>query len=300
MVDGARVWIDGESRPPSDAKISVFDRGFLYADSVFEVVRAYRGVPFALVDHVARLRRSASKLAIDLPWSDDALAAEVRACVRESGIAEAYVRLTVTRGAGPLGVGLDDLGAPTRVLIVAPVRAPAPDVYDRGITAWATDRARETDDRATAGAKVSSYVGAILALRDARAKGAQEALFCRVESGTRAIVEGATSNVLAIVDGRLRAPCGPRVLAGITRARLLACAERLGVAIDDAPIAVADLDRAEALMIASTIRELVPVTEVLDGDRRVRIAAGVVGEDFRALHAALRADIEAEITADRR
>ncbi|MFI5302985.1 MAG: aminotransferase class IV, partial [Polyangiales bacterium] len=154
-----------------------------------------------------------------------------------------------------------------------------------------------TDDRATAGAKVSSYVSSILALRDARACGAQEALFCRVEPRGRSIVEGATSNVLAVVDGRLRAPLAAGVLAGITRSTIVECAKDLDLVVDEAPIDVVDLMRASELMVCSTIREVVPVVEVVDVEGRRRIGEGVVGGVFRALRAALRVRIDAQIQA---
>src|ERR1700736_1470905 len=100
------VMIDGRIVPPEQAVVSVFDRGFLYGDSVFESLRTYGGVPFALGEHLARLERSAARVLIELPVSLAVLRDEIMAALASHGSAESYVRLTLTRGVGR-ALGLD-------------------------------------------------------------------------------------------------------------------------------------------------------------------------------------------------
>src|SRR5690348_6078019 len=105
-IAGALVMIDGQPCAPEAARVSVFDRGFLYGDSVFETLRTYGGQPFALDEHIARLERSAALVGIRVPLSASELDAEVRRAVALAGFPESYVRVMVTRGQGQR-LGLD-------------------------------------------------------------------------------------------------------------------------------------------------------------------------------------------------
>ena len=94
------VSIDGAIVPPEEAKVSVYDRSFLSGDSVFETIRTYRGVPFALTEHLDRLERSAERVGIPMPISREALAGEVQRAVSAAANPESYIRAMLTRGAG--------------------------------------------------------------------------------------------------------------------------------------------------------------------------------------------------------
>src|SRR5262245_21050997 len=105
-IAGALVLIDGEPFQPEAAKVSVFDRGFLYGDSVFETLRTYGGAPFARDEHIARPARSARWVAIRMPLSSSELDLELRRAVELAGFPESYLRVMVTRGEGQR-LGLD-------------------------------------------------------------------------------------------------------------------------------------------------------------------------------------------------
>src|SRR6185312_1537753 len=173
---GRAVMIDGAVVGPDGAKVSVYDRGFLFGDAVFEVLRTYAGVPFALGEHLARLRRSAERVFIDLPVDDAALAVEVHEAVRAANNEESYVRIVVTRGSGPLALDPATALAPLRVVLVEPVVPPPRAAYAGGIAVVTVRTRRAIDDTDAAGAKVTSYLSALLALREAKARGAAEAL----------------------------------------------------------------------------------------------------------------------------
>ena len=102
---GRVVSIDGVLRSPDQATVSAYDRGFLYGDAVFEVFRTYGGGPFALDEHLARLRRSAERVFIPMPVDEATLRREIEEALGAAGNEESYVRLVLTRGTGPLVAG---------------------------------------------------------------------------------------------------------------------------------------------------------------------------------------------------
>ena len=281
-MSGRAVMIDGAVVAPADARVSVYDRGFLFGDAVFEVLRTYGGAPFALDEHLARLRRSAERVLIALPLEDRALAAEVRRAIEAARGAESYVRIVVTRGAGPVSLDPDTAGRPLRVVLVEPVVAPPRDAYAKGIAAVTMRTRRAVDDTSASGAKVANYLSNLLAIHEAKARGAQEALTVDAQGN---VVEGATSNVFVVKAGRVATPPeSAGILAGITRAHVLAAAGAAGVAVDERPLAPADLYGADEVFITSSIRELLPVVRV---DDRV-VGSGTPGPVARALHRAFR------------
>jgi len=256
------VLIDGRPTTAESAKVSVFDRGFLYGDSVFETLRTYDGRPFALEQHLNRLARSAARVFIELPVSLAQLGREIASAVVGAGNAESYVRVSITRGVGE-SLGLDPGLArhPLRVVIVTPLKSPPADVYRDGVTAITHHAARATDGSSAAGAKLGNYLPAVLASRALGAAGAAEALLV---DGRGAVIEGATSNVFAVLsDGTLVTPPeNDGILLGITRETALSVAAQLGIPIRIESLPLGALLGASEVFISSSIRELVPVVRV--------------------------------------
>jgi branched-chain amino acid aminotransferase len=254
--------IDGRPMAPDAAKISVFDRGFLYGDSVFETLRTYGGRLFALDRHLARLSRSAERVFIELPVSVEQIGREVQSAVVGAGNAESYVRVTLTRGVGD-ALGLDPglSRHPLRVVIVTPLNAPAATVYEQGVAVVTFHGARVTDDSSASGAKVGNYLTAVLASRAMRAAGAAEALLVDRRG---CVVEGATSNVFAVLaDGTLVTPPeSDGILLGITRETVLEVAAELGIRARLASLALDELKQASEVFVCSSIRELLPVVSI--------------------------------------
>jgi branched-chain amino acid aminotransferase len=256
------VLIDGRPSSAEAAKVSVFDRGFLYGDSVFEALRTYGGRPFALDRHLARLAQSAARVFIDLPVSVEQLAREVSSAIVGAGNPESYVRLTVTRGLGE-ALGLDPglSRHALRVVIVTPLKSPPAETYRDGVSVITHRTERVTDHSVAAGAKVGNYLTAVLAIREARLVNAAEAL---IVDGRGLVLEGATSNVFAVLgDGTLVTPPeSDGILLGITRETVLAVAAELAIPIRLQSLPVAALKSAAEVFVSSSIRELVPVVSV--------------------------------------
>jgi branched-chain amino acid aminotransferase len=274
------VSIDGRIVPPEAATIPVYDRGFLYGDAVFETLRTYDAVPCALEAHVARLLRSAGRLRISVPGGADAVRAQLLAAfaaAREGPTDDGYARIMLTRGAAPLGLDMDLAKAPSVIVLVEPI--PPPPAYDAGIRAVTVATLRAADGTPAAGAKVTSYLASILALADAKAAGAQEAILLDARGR---VVEGTTSNVFVVSgEGRIRTP-GEEVglLLGITRALVMQAAE-----VETATLVPEDLYGAAEVFVTSSVREVIGVVAV-DGRP---IGAGTPGPVTRRVHEAYRA-----------
>lgn len=281
----SKVWIDGAPCDPEHARISVFDRGFLYGDSVFEVLRTYGGVPFALQEHLDRLARSAEQIWIPLPMSLDMISREVHRTLEAAGHKNSSIRVVVTRGSGPMSLDLSTARDPQLVIFVAEVVTPAAQIYRKGVSVLTGRASRPTDDALAAGVKASNYLSSLLAVHAAKRQGAYEVVLLG-RSGE--VLEGATSNIFAFAEGSLHTPrVEAGILAGITRAWILRLAEAMGIRVVQSPLFPRDLYAADEVFLTSSIREVVPVVEV-DG---VRIASGAPGPMTQRLHRAYRDEI---------
>ncbi len=279
---GRIVSIDGELTAPERATVSIYDRGFLYGDAVFEVLRTYGGVPFALAEHVARLRRSAGRVKMHLPVADSVVMREVMIALAEAGEGEHYARIMLTRGCGPLGLDIDLATHPLRVILVEPVHSPAQAMYAEGVQLITVCVERAVDGTAAAGSKVTNYLASMLALHEAKARGAAEALIVDARGN---VIEGASSNLFIVRYGRLCTPPeSAGILAGITRAHLLIVAAELSIPVDLVLLTPAELLAADEVFVTSSIREVLPGV-VVDGHR---IGKGVPGTVTRLLHTAFR------------
>ena len=276
------VILNGQVTPPETAAISVYDRGFLYGDSVFETIRTYGGKPFALGEHLARLERSAERGFIPVPVASDVIASEVERGLSLAQNPESFVRIMLTRGTGPLGLDPDLAEKPNRVVLVEPFVPPPSEAYEKGIEAIAVHAARATDATPAAGAKVANYLTSLLAIREARRRGATEAF---IVDARGSVLEGTTSNVFFVKAGELVTPPeNAGILAGITRAYVLRAAAEIGVGTSLRDVREAELFDADELFISSTLREILPVVR-LDGRT---IASGGPGPITRRLHETFR------------
>jgi branched-chain amino acid aminotransferase len=276
------VLINGQAADSGSASISVYDRGFLYGDSVFETIRTYRGVPYALGEHMQRLGRSAERVHIGLPVPLETMAEEAKRGIDLAANPDSYVRIMVTRGTGPMGLDPDLAQNPSRVVFVEPLVAPPHEAYAAGIGVILARTARAADATAAAGAKVANYLASLLALRDAKRVGASEALFV---DATGRVLEGASSNVFIVHRGEVvTTPEESGILPGITRAHLIRAAAGLGIGVTIRDITETDLFAADEAFISSSIREVLPVVRV-DGRS---IGSGVPGPMTRRIHLGFR------------
>lgn len=286
-----KISVDGNIVDSAEARVPVLDRGFLYGDSVFEVYRTYGGVPFAEREHLERLSRSGERLMIPMPLSIEALAAEVHATLEAAGEGDWYVRVMVTRGTGPLTYDPTTAGSPLRVIIVAPITPHSEALYETGAAVVLLHASRPTDDPRAAGAKASNYLANLLAVHEAKQRGAQEAIVL----GRRGqLLEGASSNLFVVKDEVVRTPNPePGVLVGITRATVIEVCASAGLTVEETELFPKDLYEADEAFITSSIREVMPV--VLADDRP--IGTGRPGPMTERLRQGYRNAVEARTRA---
>lgn len=254
------VLIDGEPCAAADARVSVFDRGFLYGDSVFETIRTYAGRPFALDEHLDRLARSAAMVYIPLPCSREQLTQEIERAIRLAGHDESYVRVMITRGQGELGLDPALAELPLRVIIAGELKPPAPELYTQGASAVTFKTLRPSDATLAEGAKIGNYLVAVLAMREARKHGAHEAL---IVDRAGCVVEGASSNIFFVREGILCTPPEDAgILSGITRRCALLAASDLGLQVQFVLPSIDELKAASEVFVSSSIRELLPIVRI--------------------------------------
>jgi branched-chain amino acid aminotransferase len=276
-AQGIQVYIDGRRVSAADAKVSVFDRGLLYGDSVFETLATRGGRPFMLTEHVRRLRRSAELVYIDLALSDDQMCRELEEAALASSNSESYLRLIVTRGVGELGLDPSHSEGPCRILIVTSLQRPAAEAYENGVGAIVYRTQRTAEATEATGAKVGNYLVAVLAMRQAKTTGANEAL---IVNAAGRVVEGSTSNLFFRVGNVLRTPpVSAGILPGITRELVLEAAQALALTVQLHCPTPVELMQSDEVFITSSIREMLAVVTV-DG---VPIGDRLPGPTYRAL-----------------
>lgn len=266
------VSIDGELVAPDHASISIFDRGFLYGDGVFEVFRTWDGVATDLEAHVARLYTSAVMLGIRA--QDRALVENaVRRTLDVAGPGEHRIRVVLTRGPGALGAPRETLGPGRAIVVVEPLPAQPADV-SLAVVDWPLPR------RAGGGHKTLAYLDHLIARDLAADVGADEAVRLGADGD---VVECATSNIFVVVSGVVSTPpVDAGILPGITRARVLAACAAIGITAREERLAPPALYAADEIFVTSAVRGVVAVTR-LDGSARV---AGPVTAQVRSAYLA--------------
>lgn len=283
-----RAWVDDGLVEASEARVSVFDRGFRTGEGVFETLRAYGTHPFRLDAHLERAAAGAETLGFELP-------AHVRDAVVETTRANAIegedlaVRVTITPGqldpAATFPPADDTVPAPT-VVVTANVLRYGSEMYRDGVSATVVPWSREIPQ-----VKAVSYLAASLARREAIRQGADEALLTDQRG---MVLEGSYSNIFAVIRGVLvTPPLEAGILAGVTRAVTLDVAATEGLNVEERPLSVSELVEADEAFLTASTREIVPL---------VRMAGRIVGNGrpgpmTAALHEGYRGEVRREIEA---
>lgn len=277
MTVGA-AWVDGRVVPIEQASVPVTDRGFLLGDAVFETLRTRGGLPFLLGEHLDRLRRSAVAVAMPVPWTDAELDAITGALLPEAPAAgESVLRLTLTRGDGGHGLALPEPQRPRLVVLCRPLPELPGVAFEQGVAVALDRRPLGRDASVPAHVKAGNYLGAVLALRAARQRGAVEALIRGPDGGW---IEGTSSNLFALRRGVLLAPGeGQGALPGITRALVLALAWEAGLPVQERSLSEVELEQAEELFVTSTVKGILPLVRLDDRP----VGEGRPGPRVRAL-----------------
>jgi branched-chain amino acid aminotransferase len=260
------VWIYLNDRfvREEEALVSVFDHGFLYGDGVYETIRSYGNKIFMRDQHLARLRRSADAIGLAIPERDwPALLHEsmVRNDVGNDRT-DAYIRVTISRGAGDIGLDPALCPTPTVVIITRALKAPPPDRYRTGVSLVVAKTRRNLPSALDPQIKATNFLNNIQAKREALAAGAFDSVLLNWEGH---VTECTVSNIFFVKSGRLCTPalsCG--ILDGITRGVILTLTREAGIPIGEGLFDVDALMAADECFLSNTTMEVMPATQ-LDG-----------------------------------
>jgi len=271
------IWINGEILHISDARIGVEDRGFQFADGVYEVVRFYNGKSFTMREHLERLTRSADGIKLALPMPIEQLQDEIVQFVPRTGMREGYLYLQLTRGVVERNHRFPKHASHTLLFYMHELPPPLEPGEGEGLKLLPLP-----DERwKRCWIKSIGLIANVLAKNEAIAHGFDEAVFVDRE----AVTEGATCNIFAALGGKLVThPVGAKVLSGITRMVVFDIAAKLGVPIDERPLREEEAVRADEMVITSTTREIAWVARWNDR----YIGQGKCGPITMKLHRAYR------------
>ena len=269
--------LNGERMPLAEARIPALDRGFLFGDAVYEVLRVYHGRPWMVEDHFARLGRSLEAIhvhGVDL----DRLRQRMLDTIAAGPFGDAIVYIQITRGAAPRSHGFPAGISPLEFLFVQEFRDPYAQARQDGAAVITLPDLRwgRCDIKST------NLLANVLAAQAAKEAGCTEALLCS-EDGT--VSEGTHTSLFGVLDGKLlTAPKSPHILPGITRGLVLRLAERARIELQEHELRRPDLARVSELFLTGTTSEVLPIVRV-DGQP---IADGKPGAITRRLQQAYR------------
>jgi D-alanine transaminase len=268
------VYLNGDFLPPDRAKVSVFDRGFVFADGVYEVIPVYGGRLFRLPQHLTRLDNSLAGIRLSNPLAVRDWQAVFKRLVEADGAADQSIYLQVTRGPAERDHAFPKQVKPTVFAYSQALKYPEPAQLAAGVSAITVPdiRWQRCDIKAIA------LLPNVLMRQQATEQGTAEAILLRDGRMT----EGSASNIFVVLNGTLvTPPKGPFILPGITRDLALELARAHGLACDERDVSESDLRRAEELMLSSSTKELLPITR-LDGKP---VGSGKPGPLHARLHA---------------
>jgi branched-chain amino acid aminotransferase len=252
-----QVYIDGHYYPKEEAKISVFDHGFLYGDGVFEGIRAYNGRVWKLTEHLDRLYDSAKSIMLEVPISWKEMEAVVLECCRRNNLQDAYIRLVVSRGSGDLGLDPRKCPKATVVCIADRISLYPEEVYTQGMKVVSVSTRRNPVDTTSPQIKTLNYMTGIMAKIQAINLGYPEVIML---NSMGYVCEGTGDNIFIVKKGRiLTPPAYLGILPGITRDSVMAMAREKGFTVEEAVFSLHDVYTADEAFLTGTAAEVIPV-----------------------------------------
>jgi len=268
--------------PLKEARVSVLDHGFLYGDGIYETMRVYEGVVFMIEEHIRRLEHSAFHIGLNLPKSPDEIKVSIYETLEANGLKDAYLRLTVSRGAGPIGLDPSLCPNPTYFILAEDLKPYPRRFYDEGISAVITKTRRNLKEAINPRIKSLNFLNNILAKIEAIKARADEALMLNHMGH---LAEGTVSNIFFVKrENGHRSLCTPSldcgILEGITRNIVIELARRNDMKLIEGEFTPEDLLSAEEVFLTSTIMEVMPVGKVDEVRYRVGEVTKLLGAEY--------------------
>ncbi|MBN2910145.1 branched-chain-amino-acid transaminase [Polycladomyces sp. WAk] len=254
------VYMSGEYVKKEDAKVSVFDHGFLYGDGVFEGIRVYDGNVFRLREHLVRLYDSAKSIMLRIPYTLEEMEQAVVETVRKNQLRDAYIRLIVSRGVGELCLDPEKCSRPEVIIIADQVRLFPQETYEKGLHIVTVPTRRNVPDALNPKIKSLNYLNNILVKIEANRAGVGEALMLNSDGY---VAEGSGDNIFIVKRGVLYTPPGyVGALEGITRQAIIDLAHQLQLPVKEEPFTRHDVYVADEAFLTGTAAEVIAVVNV--------------------------------------
>ncbi|NBD25930.1 branched-chain-amino-acid transaminase [Paenibacillus glycinis] len=254
------IYLNGDYVTKEDAKVSVFDHGFLYGDGIFEGIRIYNGNIFKCKEHLNRLYDSAKSIMLNIPLSYGEMEQALVETIRRNELRDGYIRLVVSRGPGNLG--LDPLRCPAAwvIIIAEQLAIYSEEAYRDGLVSVSVSQRRNIPDALNPKIKSLNYLNNILVKIQANLAGVGEAIMLNAQGY---VAEGSSDNIFIIKRGVVYTPpCYVGALEGITRATIIELCAKLGYALKEEPFTLHDVYVADEVFFTGTAAEVIAVREV--------------------------------------
>lgn len=276
------IYLDGQYVTKENAKVSVFDHGFLYGDGIFEGIRIYDGNIFKCAEHLSRLYDSAKSIGLVIPLSKDEIRDAMAETIRRNDMHNGYIRLVVSRGVGDLGLDPRRCLNPTILIVVEQLAIYPEEAYINGLRAVSVSQRRNIPDALNPKIKSLNYLNNILVKMQSNFADADEAIMLNAQGY---VTEGSGDNIFVVKNNVIYTPpCYLGALEGITRLAIIELSERLGYKLKEEPFTMHDVYIADEVFFTGTAAEVIAAREV---DGRV-IGSGQAGpitlkllEEFR-------------------
>lgn len=257
---GLKVYIDGKFYQKEEAKISVFDHGFLYGDGVFEGIRAYNGRVFCLDEHLKRLYESAKYIMLEIPLSIKEMEKAIIETLRINKLKDAYIRVVVSRGEGDLGLDPRKCPKPTVVIITDKITLYPEEFYEKGLEVITVSTRRNIPDALNPRVKSLNYLNNILAKIEVNNAGLLEGIMLNREGY---VAEATGDNIFIVRNGILITPPNyAGILEGVTRGVVIRIAEKLKIKVEEKLFTQHDIYISSECFLTGTAAEIIPVVKV--------------------------------------
>ncbi|MGC6589974.1 branched-chain-amino-acid transaminase [Paenibacillus sp. Dod16] len=278
------IYLDGEFVTKENAKVSVFDHGFLYGDGIFEGIRIYNGNIFKCKEHLDRLYDSAKSIDLVIPLTYDELLEAMAETIRRNDMRNGYIRIVVSRGAGNLGLDPRRCPKPTVLIIVEQLAIYSEEAYLNGLKAVSVAQRRNIPDALNPKIKSLNYLNNILVKIQSNFAGADEAIMMNAQGY---VTEGSGDNIFIVKNGVVTTPpCYLGALEGITRQAIIDLCDKLGIKLKEEPFSMHDVYIADEVFFTGTAAEVIAAREI-DGRMIGKGQAGPITlqllEEFRKI-----------------
>ncbi len=254
------IFLNDQFVKKEQARISVFDHGFLYGDGVYETLRVYQGRIFLLERHLARLRRSCDLIGLVLPIEDDAWEAIITEMLIRNELEDASLRVTISRGEGELGIDPGLCPRPTIVVMARSVVSYPAHMREQGVRLQLVSVRRNPESAQSPQIKSLSFLNNILAKQEAVQAGAFDGLMLNMDGH---VTECTTSNIFFVANHRLHTPSVPcGILVGITREVVIALARDLKIDVEEGAYSPGDVLQADECFMTNTGMEVMAVSQI--------------------------------------